>query len=68
MNDLPGCITVSQCLLFADDFKGLKEVSSQPDTIALQQDLDFVDNALRRRDRCRDPGVTIGADFNFRMH
>jgi len=48
INDLPGCITGSQCLLFADDFKILKEVSSQADTIALQQDLDFVISWFKR--------------------
>jgi len=69
INDLPGCITGFQCLLFADDFKILKEVSSQAAIIAVQEDMDFVISWLKnnRMNWCRDLGVTIGADCNFRM-
>ena len=42
VNDLPECVKNAECLLFADDFKIFKVISSESDCIALQNDLDSV--------------------------
>ena len=39
INDLPDCVTFSKSLLYADDTKCFKTVSSCCDTLSLQQDL-----------------------------
>ena len=39
INDLPDCITFSKSLLYADDTKCFKTISSCCDTLSLQQDL-----------------------------
>lgn len=46
INSLPECIVKSNCLLFADDFKIFKIITSKQDCVDLQNDLDSVTSWL----------------------
>ena len=68
INDLPNCISYSSSLLFADDFKIYKAVSTLEDSIQLQLDLISVENWFERNKMFLNAGKCLIITYTRKMN